>query len=41
MVLPIIIGIAVIGLLITFREQIKDIIDDITKDKTPEEVDRQ
>ena len=41
MVLPIIIGIAVIGLLITFREQIKAFADRSLKEKTPEEVEKQ
>jgi len=41
MVLPIIIGIAVIGLLITFREQIKAFADRSLQEKTPEEVEKQ
>ena len=38
MVLPIIIGIAVIALLFTFRDQIKAFADDLQKEKTTEEV---
>ena len=41
MVLPIIIGIAVIGLIITFRDQIKTFVNDLQKESTPAEVDRQ
>lgn len=41
MVLPIIIGIAVIGLLFTFRDQIKAFADNINKEKTPQEVEKQ
>jgi len=41
MVLPIIIGIAVIGLIVLFRDQIKAFADQSTKEKTTEEVERQ
>jgi len=41
MVLPIIIGIAVIALLFTFRDQIKAFADNINKESTPEEVEQE
>ena len=41
MVLPIIIGIAVIALVVLFRDQIKAFADQSLKEKTPEEVEKQ